>query len=159
MIKTNSKHDRKKPAHIRRGAFNSARQKQQDYSRKQNYRRLCKCRMLDQVVVTSSKTETRRRESPSLVNVLSGKTFLDVGACWYRWQPQSTQLPHKKHHPHQCAYISHTYRLVPKPAEYCPSLLGKCFSRNGLRLLLPGLGSASLRLGRQPPIGRLLLHK
>lgn len=37
--------------------------------------------MLDQVVVTSSKTETRRRESPSLVNVLSGKTFLDVGAC------------------------------------------------------------------------------
>ena len=37
--------------------------------------------MLDQVVVTSSKTETRRRESPSLVNVLSGKTFLNVGAC------------------------------------------------------------------------------
>ena len=37
--------------------------------------------MLDQVVVTSSKTETRRRESPSLVNVLSGKTFLEVGAC------------------------------------------------------------------------------
>ena len=37
--------------------------------------------MLDQVVVTSSKTETRRRESPSLVNVVSGKTFLNVGAC------------------------------------------------------------------------------
>lgn len=37
--------------------------------------------MLDQVVVTSSKTETRRRESPSLVNVLSAKTFLNVGAC------------------------------------------------------------------------------
>lgn len=37
--------------------------------------------MLDQVVVTASKTETRRRESPSLVNVLSGKTFLNVGAC------------------------------------------------------------------------------
>lgn len=37
--------------------------------------------MLDQVVVTSSKTETRRRESPSLVNVVSGKTFMNVGAC------------------------------------------------------------------------------
>lgn len=37
--------------------------------------------MLDQVVVTSSKTETRRRESASLVNVLSGNTFLNVGAC------------------------------------------------------------------------------
>lgn len=37
--------------------------------------------MLDQVVVTSSKTETRRRESPSLVNVLSAKNFLNVGAC------------------------------------------------------------------------------
>lgn len=37
--------------------------------------------MLDQVVVTSSKTETRRRESSSLVNVVSGKTFLNVGAC------------------------------------------------------------------------------
>ncbi len=37
--------------------------------------------MLDQVVVTSSKTETRRKESPSLVNVMSGKTFLNVGAC------------------------------------------------------------------------------
>lgn len=36
--------------------------------------------MLDQVVVTSSKTETRRRESPSLVNVVSAKTFLNVGA-------------------------------------------------------------------------------
>ena len=32
-------------------------------------------------MVTSSKTETKRRESPSLVNVLSGKTFLNVGAC------------------------------------------------------------------------------
>ncbi|MDE5923499.1 MAG: TonB-dependent receptor, partial [Muribaculum sp.] len=32
-------------------------------------------------VVTSSKTETRRRESASLVNVLSGNTFLNVGAC------------------------------------------------------------------------------
>ena len=37
--------------------------------------------MLDQVVVTSSKTETKRRESPSLVNVVTGKTFLNVGAC------------------------------------------------------------------------------
>ena len=37
--------------------------------------------MLDQVVVTSSKTEPRRKESPSLVNVMSGKTFLNVGAC------------------------------------------------------------------------------
>lgn len=37
--------------------------------------------LLDQVVVTSSKTEIRRRESPSLVNVLSGKTFLNTGAC------------------------------------------------------------------------------
>lgn len=36
---------------------------------------------LDQVVVTSSKTETRRRQSPSLVNVLSSKAFLNVGAC------------------------------------------------------------------------------
>lgn len=37
--------------------------------------------MLDQVVVTSSKTETKRRESPSLVNIVTGKTFLNVGAC------------------------------------------------------------------------------
>ena len=37
--------------------------------------------MLEQVVVTSSKTETKRRESPSLVNVISGNTFLNVGAC------------------------------------------------------------------------------
>lgn len=37
--------------------------------------------MLDQVVVTSSKTETRRRESPTLVNVVTEKTFLNVGAC------------------------------------------------------------------------------
>ena len=37
--------------------------------------------MLDQVVVTSSKTESRRRESPSLVNVVSAKTLLNVGAC------------------------------------------------------------------------------
>lgn len=37
--------------------------------------------MLDQVVVTSSKSEVRRRESPSLVSVLSGKTFDLVGAC------------------------------------------------------------------------------
>lgn len=37
--------------------------------------------MLDQVVVTSSKTETRRRESASLVNVLSGSTLLNAGAC------------------------------------------------------------------------------
>ena len=36
--------------------------------------------MLDQVVVTSSKTETVRRESPSLVNVVSGKTLLNIGA-------------------------------------------------------------------------------
>lgn len=37
--------------------------------------------LLDQVVVTGSKTETTRRKSPSLVNVVSGKTFLNVGAC------------------------------------------------------------------------------
>ena len=37
--------------------------------------------MLEQVVVTSSKTETKRRESPSLVNVISGNTFLNAGAC------------------------------------------------------------------------------
>lgn len=37
--------------------------------------------MLDQVVVTASKTETRRRESPSLVNVVTGKTFFNIGAC------------------------------------------------------------------------------
>ena len=37
--------------------------------------------MLEQVVVTSSKTETKRRESSSLVNVISGKIFLNVGAC------------------------------------------------------------------------------
>lgn len=37
--------------------------------------------MLDQVVVTSSKTETRRRESPSLVNVVSANMLLNVGAC------------------------------------------------------------------------------
>ncbi|MDE6503585.1 MAG: TonB-dependent receptor [Muribaculaceae bacterium] len=36
--------------------------------------------MLDQVVVTSSKNETVRRESPSLVNVLSGRTLLSIGA-------------------------------------------------------------------------------
>lgn len=37
--------------------------------------------MLDQVVVTSSKTEIRRRESPSLVNIVSANTLLNVGAC------------------------------------------------------------------------------
>lgn len=37
--------------------------------------------MLNQVVVTSSKTEIRRRESPSLVNVVSGNMFQSVGAC------------------------------------------------------------------------------
>ena len=37
--------------------------------------------MLDQVVVTSSKAETKRRESPSLVNVTSSKLLLNVGAC------------------------------------------------------------------------------
>ena len=37
--------------------------------------------MLEQVVVTSSKTEIKRRESPSLVNVISGNTFLNAGAC------------------------------------------------------------------------------
>lgn len=36
--------------------------------------------LLDQVVVTSSKSEVARRESPSLVNVVTGKTFLNVGA-------------------------------------------------------------------------------
>ena len=37
--------------------------------------------MLDQVVVTSSKSETRRRESPSLVNVVTGSALLGLGAC------------------------------------------------------------------------------
>ena len=37
--------------------------------------------MLDQVVVTSSKSETRRRESPSLVNVINGSALLRLGAC------------------------------------------------------------------------------
>ncbi len=37
--------------------------------------------MLDQVVVTSSKSETLRRESPSLVNVINGSMFQRLGAC------------------------------------------------------------------------------
>lgn len=37
--------------------------------------------MLDQVVVTSSKSEVKRRESPSLVSVVPGKIFDRVGAC------------------------------------------------------------------------------
>lgn len=37
--------------------------------------------MLDQVVVTSSKSEIKRRESPALVSVLTGKIFDRVGAC------------------------------------------------------------------------------
>ncbi len=37
--------------------------------------------MLDQVVVTSSKTETKRRESPSLVNITSAKLLNNIGAC------------------------------------------------------------------------------
>ncbi len=37
--------------------------------------------MLDQVVVTSSKSEIKRRESPALVNVLPGKIFESAGAC------------------------------------------------------------------------------
>ena len=37
--------------------------------------------MLDQVVVTSSKSEVKRRESPSLVNVMTGKLLTTVGAC------------------------------------------------------------------------------
>ncbi|MDE6278110.1 MAG: TonB-dependent receptor [Muribaculaceae bacterium] len=37
--------------------------------------------MLDRVVVTSSKTEIKRRESPSLVNIVSGATLATVGAC------------------------------------------------------------------------------
>ncbi len=37
--------------------------------------------MLDQVVVTSSKSEVRRRESPALVNVITGKLFDMVSAC------------------------------------------------------------------------------
>lgn len=37
--------------------------------------------MLDQVVVTSSKSETLRRESPSLVNVINGSLFQRIGAC------------------------------------------------------------------------------
>lgn len=37
--------------------------------------------MLEQVVVTGSKSETKRRESPSLVNVLPASMFTNVGAC------------------------------------------------------------------------------
>jgi len=37
--------------------------------------------MLDQVVVTSSKSEVKRRESPALVNVISSKIFDRIGAC------------------------------------------------------------------------------
>ena len=37
--------------------------------------------MLDQVVVTSSKSEVKRMESPSLVNVMTGKLLTTVGAC------------------------------------------------------------------------------
>ncbi|MDE6207915.1 MAG: TonB-dependent receptor, partial [Muribaculaceae bacterium] len=37
--------------------------------------------MLDQVVVTSSKSEIKRRESPSLVSVLPGNIFYQVSAC------------------------------------------------------------------------------
>lgn len=37
--------------------------------------------MLDQVVVTSSKTEIKRRESPALINITTGKILTDVGAC------------------------------------------------------------------------------
>ncbi len=37
--------------------------------------------MLDQVVVTGSKSEVKRRESPSLVNVMTGKLLTTVGAC------------------------------------------------------------------------------
>lgn len=37
--------------------------------------------MLDQVVVTSSKSETKRRESANLVNVTTGKLLTQVGAC------------------------------------------------------------------------------
>lgn len=37
--------------------------------------------MLDQVVVTSNKRETRRRESPSLVNVTAGSLLNNIGAC------------------------------------------------------------------------------
>ena len=37
--------------------------------------------MLDQVVVTSSKSEIKRRESPALVSVVTGKIFDRVGAC------------------------------------------------------------------------------
>ncbi len=37
--------------------------------------------MLDQIVVTASKTETKRRESPSLVNITSGKLLTAIGAC------------------------------------------------------------------------------
>ncbi len=37
--------------------------------------------MLDQIVVTSSKTETKRRESPNLVNITTGKLLSNVGAC------------------------------------------------------------------------------
>ncbi len=37
--------------------------------------------MLDQIVVTSSKSEIKRRESPSLVSVVPGKIFDRIGAC------------------------------------------------------------------------------
>lgn len=37
--------------------------------------------MLDQVVVTSSKSEITRRESPSLISIVPGKIFDRIGAC------------------------------------------------------------------------------
>lgn len=37
--------------------------------------------MLEQVVVTGSKSETKRRESPSLINVMPATVFDEVGAC------------------------------------------------------------------------------
>lgn len=37
--------------------------------------------MLNQIVVTGSKTELKKRNSPSLVNVMPGSLLLDVGAC------------------------------------------------------------------------------
>ena len=37
--------------------------------------------MLDQVVVTSSKSEVKRRNSPALVNVMPSTLLTTVGAC------------------------------------------------------------------------------
>lgn len=37
--------------------------------------------LLDQVVITSNKSDTKRRESSNLVNITSGKLLTEIGAC------------------------------------------------------------------------------